>query len=177
MIKLNDDLEFGAMKAVADALAPLDAEARSRVIVWASDRYATWVGARGGRTTDGNGDQMVAEAPFADFASLYDAADPGSESSRTLVAAYWHQVCESGDDFEAQPVNAALKDMGVSVSNITRALGDLEQKKPAMVRQIRKSGRQKQSRKRYRLTTAGIREVENMLGRSDGHSETEVGDE
>src|SRR5438093_5941363 len=44
-----------------------------------------------------------------DFATLYHACEPGDESERALVGAYWIQEHEGKNPFESQAVNDALK--------------------------------------------------------------------
>jgi hypothetical protein len=46
-------------------------------------------------------------------------------------------------------------------------LGALQGRKPALVRQVAKSGRTRQARKKYKLTTAGISAVRAMIARGE----------
>ena len=94
-----------------------------------------------------------------------------SEAESVLVVCYWQQVLQGAETLEAQLVNTELKHMGRGVSNITRALGDLIDRKPHLVMQTYKSGAGRQARKKYKLTTAGIRKVEEMLGKDSPRAE------
>ncbi len=159
---MSVDRELEAMKSVSSALEALDDDERARVIAWAIGAYG---GAPARRETQSQG-QIGAAQPasgFRDFPDLFDAANPHTEADRALVAAYWIQVIEGQSDFDAQTANTMLKDMGHSVSNITSALSRSQRATPALVRQIHKAGTTKQARKRYRLTTQGIRYVEGLL--------------
>jgi DNA-binding PadR family transcriptional regulator len=49
------------------------------------------------------------------------------------------------------------------VSNITRARDGLKARQPQLVIQVQKSGKSKQARKRYKVTSAGKTEVRRML--------------
>ena len=80
-----------------------------------------------------------------------------------LTATYWFQKIEGTENVTAQQVNNELKNLGSSPSNITEVFTDLIDRKPALVRQVAKSGTSKQARKKYRLTTEGIRSVENKI--------------
>ena len=159
---MSVDRELEVMKSIATALESLDDEGRARVIAWAISVYGAGRGdARGGSPAQMGAPQLA--TGFRDFPDLFDAASPEREVDRALVAAYWVQVIEGAPDFDAQTANNMLKDMGHPVSNITRALGEAQRATPALVRQIQKSGKTKQARKRYRLTTQGIRRVEGLL--------------
>jgi hypothetical protein len=88
---------------------------------------------------------------------------PKTEAERALAGAYWFQVIQGQADFQGQQVNNELKNVGHGVSNITVALGKLQNQKPALVRQVAKSGRSRQARKKYKLTTAGISAAKAMI--------------
>jgi hypothetical protein len=165
----TEDLEIGAMSTISRALADLDEDARRRVLDWASKRYSVKLAFDRSRRNSGDpdgadeGERDQQQDDFGVFADLFDATGPRSEAERALVGGYWFQVVEGSSDFQGQSVNNALKDVGHGVSNITVALGNLQERKPALVRQVSKSGRSKQARKKYKLTSAGISAVETML--------------
>jgi hypothetical protein len=60
-------------------------------------------------------------------------------------------------------VNKELKLLGEGVPNITMAVDALRSQKPALAVQLQKSGKTRQARKTYKLTVAGIKEVERMI--------------
>jgi len=98
---------------------------------------------------------------------LYEAANPRTEPQKVLVAGYWFQKLRGQSDVDGQQINTELKQLGHGVTNITRTLGSLINKKPQLVIQTHKSGKTKQARKKYRLTAEGIRAVEQMLNATD----------
>ncbi len=167
----TEDLEISAMSQVSSALADLDDDARARVLDWAAKRYDVTLAParrvdsrRSVEGEDGEGDgNDVASAEFSVFADLFDGAGPRTEHDRALVGGYWFQVVHGNADFQGQQVNDALKDVGHGVSNITEALGRLQNRTPALVRQVAKAGRTRQARKKYKLTTAGVTAVRAML--------------
>jgi hypothetical protein len=165
---MAQDPEIEAMSSLAEALDPLDEETRSRVLEWAGQRFggAKRVAGLGKRDGDGSseapGDVMTG---FTSFVDLFDATTPRTDPERALVGAYWFQVVGGASDFPSQQVNEALKDVGHGVGNITDALSKLQRRKPALVRQVAKSGRTRQARKRYKITTAGIAAVQGMTRR------------
>lgn len=177
------DAEITAMQAMVAALQDLDEDARSRVLEWTAKRFRTKLGAgrrRAGIGIAGPGasgreeNEAQANGEYRDLADLLDAARPNDDNQRALVAGYWFQVVEGGGSFSGQQINDALKDTGNGLPNVTRSLDRLQSRDPALVRQVGKSGRSKQARKTYRLTTPGIRAVEEMVS---GAAESENGGE
>ena len=153
---------------VEQALEPLEADACGRVLRWAFERFGSALPASSARgTASGSaraGAQTVStgDAP-QDAGDFYTQADPQTEPERALVVAHWVQEIHGDTEFEAQTVNTQLKHLGHRVSNITRALDDLKARKPQLVIEIQKSGKSRQARKRYKVTSAGKAEVQRML--------------
>ena len=172
MTESNTDplAEITAMKAVAEALSKLDAEATGRVVRWAAERFAVTPAhpSKGkGFTPSGEANSDSGDAPrFSSFPDLYNAASPTTEKDKALVAGYWFQYNQGQEDFAAQAINSALKDLGQRVANITVAFNNLKAQKPALVVQVKKSGSTKQARKKYKLTAAGKKAVEELIGQA-----------
>ena len=159
---MTNDKELQAMGVVLETIEPLDAEARSRVLGWVVQKLnvsKTDVAAGGmsfGAATDAVGG-------FDQFHILFDKCGPAADTDRALVGGYWFQVCRSQADFSGQEVNDELKQLGHPVGNITRAYDNLQAHKPVLARQVQKTGKNKQGRKRYKLTREGISRVEELL--------------
>jgi hypothetical protein len=170
----EEDVELTAMQQVVAALQGLDDETKARVLEWTARRFHVSLGsgirrpARGGRlgTNDGAGADEP-ETEFEHFADLLDAANPTDEDDRALVGGYWFQVVRGTPSFAGQQVNDSLKDTGHGIDNITRSFDRLQARKPAEVRQLSKSGRARQARKKYKLTNAGVNHVQRMMGGED----------
>ncbi|HEY5816569.1 MAG TPA: hypothetical protein VIS95_09565 [Solirubrobacterales bacterium] len=164
--KLSGDPEITAMNSVSEALVDLDDDARGRVLSWATQRFGiTEMGQPDPTGQDGNspkGESFKGQE-FDAFVDLFDKSNATTGPEKALVGAYWFQVAQGADSFKGQEVNNALKDLGQGVANITESLAGLQERKPSLVRQMAKSGKSKQSRKTYKLTEAGIREVERMI--------------
>lgn len=155
--------EIGTMEAIAKALDALEDEAaRTRVLTWATSKYATSI--RSVRQVPSNNETPAGE--FTDFPSLFDTASPKSEPEKALIAAYWHQTSQGQSDLDSQTLNTSLKNMGHGIANITDALTSLIRQKPALVLQVRKGGKTRQARKKYRVTSAGVKAVQRMLAGS-----------
>lgn len=167
------DPELEAMSAVAAAFADLDQPTRTRVVRWAADRFdvALPSAGRAGVAVDSQSGGDVAsgavkppEQGFDEFVDLFDAVNPDSAMERALTGAYWIQVVRGGQTWASQAVNELLKDTGHGITNVTDALSRAQNHKPALVRQVSKSGRAAQARKTYKLTTSGIAMIRAAMG-------------
>lgn len=168
------DVEFAAMQAVYKALEPLDDDARKRVVEYVSARLEIATPAHVAPTiVQPTGDEEFDEtaldteetgAPkFGSFAELYDSAQPKNNGEKALVAGYWLQVCQAADSFDGFSANKELKHLGHGIPNITNAIDALKGQKPALVLQLKKSGKSRQARKTYKVTNAGVKAVEAMI--------------
>ncbi|AZO04334.1 hypothetical protein [Mesorhizobium sp. M2A.F.Ca.ET.043.02.1.1] len=168
------DPEFQAMQSVFAALNPLDEDARTRVLQYVASRLGLKSSMRtmasDHRTLDpaddeqGSGGSTSEALKFETFAELYDAAQPKSQPDKALVGGYWLQICQGAESFDGFSVNRDLKNLGHGVTNITSALDALKGQKPALALQLKKSGKSRQARKTYKITAAGIKSVEGMIG-------------
>ena len=168
---MDTDIELDAMSKIRDTLAGLDEPTTARVLRWAFDRYkvtpSVASNVQGQLLSSDRSPRQVSEAvvydEFEDVASLLAASGASTDAERALVVGYWFQRIQGQPNLEAQQINSELTHTGNHVSNITRALSALMDRKPQLVIQIHKSGSAKQARKKYKLTVAGIKKVEAML--------------
>jgi hypothetical protein len=159
---VTDDAELKAMYEISNSLSNLEQDAIRRVLKWIADRFQV-EDIEVGEGKEGKSKREEGKEDFADFATVYDSASPESSLERALVAGYWFQIIQDQGDFDSQTINSELRHMGHPVSNITRTFDRLMHKKPRLAMQVWKSGKSKQARKRYKLTTEGIRHVQRML--------------
>lgn len=163
---MTEDPEIKAMGEVRDALEDLGEDARQRVLRWASERYDVSLGG-GGRSTDepmtGAEEYVSQEQSFDTFADFFHAAQPETEADKVLLAGYWFHEMEGKEELTSRVLNRKLKELGYKVSNITREVRRLMDKKPALVVQLRKKGSSKQAHKVYKLSHAGKKYVEQMF--------------
>ena len=169
-----DDPEIVAMSKISAILNELkDVEAKTRVLRWVVEKYRTTSSKPLPHTQTsifpdigvGTGEASTSRT-FQDFPALFAASSPTTDPERALVAGYWFQVVRGQDDLHGQQLNDELKNMGHRIGNITDALSSLIERRPALVMQTRKSGTSRQARKKYRLTSEGIRAVEQMFSRT-----------
>ena len=167
--------EFEAIKIVHGALAPLDAEARTRVVIYITSLLEIDARVASGRADSAERD-LDEEAEGADeeanvgqtptvteFADLYATTDPKSNGEKALVAGYWLQVCQGAENFTGFAANKELTDLGYRLGNITDAINNTKNRSPSLILQIKKSGSSRQARKLYKITHEGIKRVEEMI--------------
>jgi len=166
-----NDPELDALASVSKALAELTEEQRRNVLLYVNARYGGQFVPRASEKSGVASEAGAGERGNREYASLgdfFDAADPQTEADRVLVVAYWMQVIEGAADFESFPVNKELKQLGHTVSNITRALDSLIGQTPRLILQTGKSGSTQQARKKYKVTREGTKRVQSMLAQNSG---------
>lgn len=165
-----EDEELKAMQETYKSLSPLGSDAQRRVIEWVSGRLdiqtekATYLRAMDSHVSDSDQD----DSKYKTFADLFNNALPTTNSNKVLVAGYWLQICQGHEEFPSQMANKELQNLGHAITNVTEGFNGLKSKKPALAIQVKKSGKSQQARKQYKLTHAGITEVENMI-KQNGH--------
>ena len=160
--------EAKALGKVVEALVGLDSEATRRVLEWAWKRYVGTTAPEPRRRSKSGEPPGDVDTPDggenADLGELYDAAKPTTDAEKVLVVAYWHQVVQKKETLDSQTLNSDLKDLGHGVGNVTAACSALMNTQPALMRQVKKKGTTQQSRKLYRVTSAGVQRVQEMVG-------------
>jgi hypothetical protein len=162
------DAEISAMQTMADALSDLEYDARERVLRWAAEKFGVELAIRRSHVRPGvapslDAEDILLDPTFADFVDLLDAVAPRTDVERALTGAYWLQIVQGVQSWASQAVNDLLKDTGHGLSNVTASLTKAQNRKPALVRQVSKSGKTAQARKQYKLTTAGVAAIRGAL--------------
>lgn len=159
------DPELDAMQQAFAILKPLEPAARKRAYKWVGDRLGIESATKPdlSRSRAQTGEGMPEGQGFDTFADLFNAALPNTNADKALTAAYWLQVVQGQDQFGSQGANKELQQLGHVLLNITDAFRQLQNKKPALAIQVKKSGRSQQARKLYKLTQAGIDVIESMI--------------
>ena len=169
------DDEMTAMQTAFEVIYPLDREAQIRVLGYIQSRLGVTAKAAAAPIVpadDEDEDTQVKAAEkgqqsapkYDSFAELFDATNPNSNAEKALVAGYWLQICKGADSFDGQSANTELKNLGHGLANITNSVDTLKNQKPALALQLKKSGSSQQARKTYKITMAGIKVVEAMIG-------------
>jgi hypothetical protein len=160
---INFDPELHALTAISSLLGDLSDDSQARIVNWISSRYRI----TGPGLVPQSSPVSEFDAEFSDMASLFVAANPSTGSEKALVVAFWLQERLHQEEWEGFAVNTELKHLGHGLKNITDALNALIEHKPQLAVQVRKSGKTKQARKRYKLTVEGIRKVRQMVSASN----------
>jgi hypothetical protein len=157
------DPELHALSAIQSLLSELPEASQGRIVTWIMSRFGG-LGIVRAPMKVGEVNQVVdSQREFPDLASLFVAARPSTGSEKALTVAYWLQECMRHDEWEGFAINTELKHLGHGLKNVTDALNSLIEHKPQLVVQLRKSGKTKQARKRYKLTAEGIRKTRLMV--------------
>ena len=176
MVGSQEDAEFEAMQTTYLALNSLEEAAQQRVLDYVANRLGLSFRPRAdvqarpaaGASVDDEAESPPAatagECAFGTFAELFDAARPKGQSDKALLGGYWLQICQGSESFDGFSVNKELKNLGEGIPNITSALDVLKGQKPALALQLKKAGKSRQARKTYKITVAGIKAVEGMIG-------------
>lgn len=160
--------EIDVMRQMSAALETLDGPVRARALAWLNARF----GSEASTPPASRSEPLGADVGrFGSFAELFDAAHPKLDKEKALVAAYWLQVAEGEEAFNAQALNSELKHLGHGIGNITDALSALISERPALVLQVRKSGTSRQARKTYKMSEAGKRRVLDAIAGPEGGRE------
>lgn len=162
---MNFDPELHALTAISALLADLSDDSQVRIVNWISSRFRI----PGADTIAKPQSSSVPEfeTEFPDVASLFVAANPSTGSEKALIVAFWLQAYMQHEEWEGFAVNTELKHLGHGLKNVTDALNALIEHKPQLAVQVRKSGKTKQARKRYKLTVEGTRKVRQMVSASN----------
>ncbi len=172
-VRTEIDLQLKVMSRVTEALKELKPASARQVLRWAGEAYGIQIDGNGGfrggaRTPEGSNGNVVerlggVKPRFECEADLYAAAKPQTDEQKALVIGYWLQEIKGESDWPSQTLNNILKQLGHGVSNITKSLTMLKERKPSLAMQIQKSGTSQQARKKYKLTHEGVLVVKRML--------------
>jgi hypothetical protein len=155
------------LKLIQSQIKDLDPTLKERGIVILLEReFGTAVGRVESKPPLPHADRTEAnesdrQLPFSAFVEKWT---PETEGEWALLGAYYQSQVLGQETFASQAVNSQLKQHGNGVSNITRAFTVLASAKPALILQVKKTGTSKQGRKFYRITTQGIRVIEEKVG-------------
>jgi hypothetical protein len=157
------DPELHALSAISSLLSELPGDSQARIVTWITSRFVGG-GIIRAPLNSSDGNQLTDSGrEFPDVATLFVAARPSTGSEKALTVAYWLQECMGHEEWEGFAINSELKHLGHGLKNVTDALNSLIEHKPQFVVQLRKSGKTKQARKRYKLTAEGVRKVRLMV--------------
>jgi hypothetical protein len=105
---------------------------------------------------------------LADFLSLLS---PSTDVERTLAVAYYLQVFIKKEELTSRDIHFELKQLGYPSANITVAISRIINRKPQLMIQLRKEGNSKQAQKVFKVSSMGIRYIQEKLDASVSNGE------
>ncbi len=150
-----EEAETEALVTIHRALVALSLESKRKVLRWFVTNYSVTLEPR---------HQTVAgkERSFEDLAALFEAVHPSTDVERALSACYFHNQVANDSDVDTRILSNELRQIGQNLRNISASLHDLNVRTPSVV-MIASPNRARH--KRYRITSAGTKYIEEMMRR------------
>ncbi|MBI2288228.1 MAG: hypothetical protein HYU83_04560 [Chloroflexi bacterium] len=168
---MEEDIEYQVMGAVLQEFNKLDEQVRQRVLTWVAGKFSLtkpgFTTPKGGSTIGESvqGDRIMLVS-FDSLADAFSGASPETDKDKALAAAAFIQQKFGKNEVTGYEINTELKQLGHGVKNITEAISQLMNMSPKLMIQTRKEGKSKQAKKKYKVTTEGLKVIEGMLNRS-----------
>jgi hypothetical protein len=168
-----EDPELNAMQAAFVAVKDLDDESKLRVINWMLGKFSL-IDKKinisnvnfNKEYKEGNleGNNIHSKlSDFAHVAELFAKAEPKTDIEKALVVGTYLQEVQGVSELTGRLINDELKHLGHGASNITTTISILISKKPNLMIQTRKEGKSQQAQKKYKVTTEGVKMVNEMI--------------
>lgn len=161
------DPEIEVMSTTSRELSKLDEKARYRVIKWLSEKFGvpilTTSNSENNTGVKVNVEGQLKLEGYQEFAELFNAFNPSSDTEKLLIGAYWSQVVEKNESWYSISINKLLKPTGHGIGKIARVLSGALKEKPAKIIQIKRIGSNPQAKKACKLTTEGISFIQSKL--------------
>lgn len=100
---------------------------------------------------------------FPTLKELFKSANPSSGPEKALLAAAFIQVKNKTEELSAQIINRELKAIKHPSGNITSDMASLIKRSPALMELSTSDSNENRSRKKYRVTDAGILRVRSLI--------------
>ena len=165
---LNDGTTLALVKLreINDSVKDLDPALKERALTLLLE--TEFGPSRLGAPTAGSVPASTRSGPALEFSALVERWPPETQSEWALLAAYFLTRHQGEDTVVGQAMNTILKHHGKGVTNITKAVSSLIHADPALMLQVKKTGTAQQARKSYRVTTVGMKFVEDRLRAGGG---------
>ena len=167
---MKDDPEIQAMIKCGEILTHLQDATRARVVSWLNERFScppdTTQPPKNAHTSP---PEPAHQAPANDeplteqFVAVFNRAAPETDSDKVVIAAWFVSEKQGEKEFTSYSIGQMLTAQGHHLSNVSQTVAQLVKKKPALLHQVRKSGKTKQARKLLSITEAGKDAATKML--------------
>lgn len=159
---IQDD-ELGVMSVVYEELLKIDDEAKQRVLDWVAGKFSL----RPSKNAIGGkkilADESISIESFGSVADAFSAASPEIDRDKALIIAAFLQRNLGKDVITGYEINNELRQLGYGLNNVTDAINQMIDRKPKLMMQVKKEGKTKQARKKYKVTVEGFKAVQLML--------------
>lgn len=159
---IQDD-ELGVMSVVYEELLKIDDEAKQRVLDWVAGKFSL----RQSKNAIGGkkilADESISIESFGSVADAFSAASPEIDRDKALIIAAFLQRNLGKDVITGYEINNELRQLGYGLNNVTDAINQMIDRKPKLMMQVKKEGKTKQARKKYKVTVEGFKAVQLML--------------
>jgi len=162
---MEQDEELRVMSAVYEEFTRIDDEAKQRVLNWVAGKFSlkSYKAAMTGIGASALDKGTVSIESFNSVADAFNAAGPEIDRDKALVVAAFIQKSIGKDEVTGYEINQELRQLGHGLNNITDAINQMMGKSPKLMMQVKKEGKSKQARKKYRVTAEGFKVVQQML--------------
>lgn len=164
---MYDDPEIKAMNDCHEAIKHLDESVRNRVIRWLSSKFSTEKLEDPFKKHDQNtnkiNDTVVDIGSYETVDEIFTKINPQTDADKVLVIAAFLQEKFKKQELTGWEINKELTRLGHGVNNVTQSVTQLINKQPNLMIQTRKEGKTKQAKKKYKVTSEGVKAVQEMV--------------
>lgn len=155
--------DIKALEVILNALKGLDAPVQERVLRWAAEKLELSPVSTKKATVLHRPGEGTALDRFESLADAWAAAHLITDAERALFVAAYLSKKNGQAKLTGQEINRHLKNLGHRIGSINKAIDSLQDRKPQLMVQTKKSGNTRQARKNYKVTAAGFAAAEKLL--------------
>ena len=160
---MAQDDELGVMSVVYEELMKIDDEAKQRVLDWVAGKFSLRPSKNAIESTKMSAGESISIESFSSVADAFTAASPEIDRDKALIVAAFLQRNQAKDEITGYEINNELRQLGHGLKNVTDAINQMMDRKPKLMMQVKKEGKTKQARKKYKVTIEGFKAVQHML--------------
>lgn len=160
---MAQDDELEVMGAVYNEFMRVDDEAKQRVLDWIAGKFSLISSKNAITGTKPLAGETITIESFDSVADAFTTASPEIDRDKALIVAAFLQRKMGKGEITGYEINQELRQLGHGLRNVTDAMSQMMEKKPKLMIQVKKEGKSKQARKKYKVTSEGFKAVQEML--------------
>lgn len=160
---MAQDDELDVMSVVYEELKKIDDEAKQRVLDWVAGKFSLRPSKNAIEGTKIPVGESISIESFSSVADAFTATSPEIDRDKALIVAAFLQRNLGKDEITGYEINSELRQLGHGLNNVTDAIDQMMDRKPKLMMQVKKEGKTKQARKKYKVTVEGFKAVQHML--------------